>query len=43
MRLQLTSMEDERQEYERSLNSTKVRVPHGQVIITQHKINSSEV
>uniref|UniRef100_A0A673HZ32 Liprin-beta-1-like n=1 Tax=Sinocyclocheilus rhinocerous TaxID=307959 RepID=A0A673HZ32_9TELE len=42
MRLQLTSMEDERQEYESSLNSTKVRVPHGQVIITQHKINSSE-
>uniref|UniRef100_A0A672KNS0 Liprin-beta-1-like n=1 Tax=Sinocyclocheilus grahami TaxID=75366 RepID=A0A672KNS0_SINGR len=30
MRLQLTSMEDERQEYDRSLNSTKVRVPHGQ-------------
>ncbi|KAI2665480.1 Liprin-beta-1 [Labeo rohita] len=30
MRLQLTSMEDERQEYERSLNSTKVRVPQGQ-------------
>uniref|UniRef100_A0A672KKZ3 Liprin-beta-1-like n=1 Tax=Sinocyclocheilus grahami TaxID=75366 RepID=A0A672KKZ3_SINGR len=39
MRLQLTSMEDERQEYERCLNSSKVRVPHGQVIITQHKIN----
>ncbi|KTF90196.1 hypothetical protein cypCar_00014155 [Cyprinus carpio] len=30
MRLQLTSMEDERQEYERSLNAAKVRVPHGQ-------------
>uniref|UniRef100_A0A673HYR0 Liprin-beta-1-like n=1 Tax=Sinocyclocheilus rhinocerous TaxID=307959 RepID=A0A673HYR0_9TELE len=43
MRLQLTSMEDERQEYESSLNSTKVRVPHGQVIITQHKINTSEM
>uniref|UniRef100_A0A8C1J074 PPFIA binding protein 1a n=1 Tax=Cyprinus carpio TaxID=7962 RepID=A0A8C1J074_CYPCA len=28
MRLQLTSMEDERQEYERSLNAAKVRVPH---------------
>uniref|UniRef100_A0A9J7X9L0 PPFIA binding protein 1a n=1 Tax=Cyprinus carpio carpio TaxID=630221 RepID=A0A9J7X9L0_CYPCA len=42
MRLQLTSMEYERQEYETSLNSTKVRLPHGQVIITQHRINSSE-
>ncbi|XP_059361004.1 liprin-beta-1-like [Carassius carassius] len=30
MRLQLTSMEYERLDYERSLNSTKVRVPHGQ-------------
>ncbi|KTG37925.1 hypothetical protein cypCar_00046498 [Cyprinus carpio] len=30
MRLQLTSMEYERQEYETSLNSTKVRLPHGQ-------------
>uniref|UniRef100_A0A8C1JUV4 PPFIA binding protein 1a n=1 Tax=Cyprinus carpio TaxID=7962 RepID=A0A8C1JUV4_CYPCA len=42
MRLQLTSMEYERQEYETSLNSTKVRLPHGQVIIAQHRINSIE-
>ncbi|XP_016302929.1 liprin-beta-1-like isoform X2 [Sinocyclocheilus anshuiensis] len=44
MRLQLTSMEDERQEYERCLNSSKVQVPHGQeeLLSLQKQLEESE-